>query len=86
MTFSYMFVCFRLENGHINFAKALQLAEKLKEFSNWKDVECPYAKTPAVADFLQFSPVLSENGNIIYLKCFLKITEMSFFSIRFGVL
>ena len=52
----------RLANGHINFAKARQLAKKLKEFAIWKDVECPYAKTPVVAEFLQHSPIWSEKG------------------------
>ena len=52
----------RLSNGHINFTKARQLSEKLKEFSIWKDVECPYAKISNVAEFLQFSPIWSEKG------------------------
>lgn len=52
----------KLPSGHINFAKARQLAEKLKEFAIWKDVECPYAKTPAIADFLQYSTIWSEKG------------------------
>lgn len=34
--------------------------KKLKEFAIWKDVECPYAKTPVVAEFLQFSPIWIE--------------------------
>jgi len=50
----------RLSNGHINFAKARNLAQKLKEFAIWKDVESPYAKTPVVAEFLQNSPIWSE--------------------------
>jgi hypothetical protein len=53
----------RLPNGHVNFAKATQLAKKLKEFAIWKDVECPYAKTLVVAEYLQFSPIMSEKGN-----------------------
>ena len=52
----------RLTNGHVNFAKARLLSKKLKEFSIWKDVECPYGKTPAVAEFLQFSPIWKEKG------------------------
>ena len=52
----------RLSNGHINFAKARNLAQKLKEFAIWKDVESPYAKTPVVAEFLQNSPLWSEKG------------------------
>ena len=56
----------RLSNGHINFAKARQLAKKLKEFAIWKDVECPYAKTPVVAEFLQYSPIWSEKGAIFF--------------------
>ena len=52
----------RLSNGHINFAKARNLAQKLKEFAIWKDVESPYAKTPVVAEFLQNSPIWSEKG------------------------
>ena len=47
---------------HINFAKARQLAQKLKEFAIWKDVECPYAKTPIVTEFLQMSTFWSEKG------------------------
>ena len=58
----------RLANGHINFAKARQLAQKLKEFAIWKDVDCPYAKTPVVAEFLQFSPTWSEKGKSFGLK------------------
>jgi len=50
----------RLTNGHVNFSKARLLSKKLKEFSIWKDVECPYGKTPAVAEFLQFSPIWKE--------------------------
>lgn len=50
----------RLDSGHINVAKARQLAESLKEFSRWKDVDCPYNKVPAVAEFLQQAPVMSE--------------------------
>jgi len=50
----------RLPNGHINFCKAKQLSEKLKEFAIWKDVECPYTKIANVAEFLQFSPSWSE--------------------------
>ena len=51
-----------MSNGHINFAKARNLAQKLKEFAIWKDVESPYAKTPVVAEFLQNSPIWSEKG------------------------
>jgi len=40
------------------------LAKKLKDFAIWKDVECPYAKTPVVAEFLQFSPIWIEKGNL----------------------
>merc|ERR1711862_600454 len=50
----------RLPNGHINFCKAKQLSEKLKEFALWKDVECPYSKIANVTEFLQFSPSWSE--------------------------
>ena len=51
-----------MSTGHINFAKARHLAQKLKEFAIWKDVESPYAKTPVVAEFLQNSPLWSEKG------------------------
>ena len=54
----------RLPNGHLNFEKFRKLGEKLREFAQWKDVECPYPKVSSVADFLQFSPVLSEEGMI----------------------
>ena len=54
----------RLDNGHINFEKAAQLAEKLREFARWKDVECPYRKVQTVSDFIQFYPVLSEEGKL----------------------
>ena len=56
----------RMPNGHINFIKARQLSEKLKEFSIWKDVECPYAKTATICEFLQFSPIWSEKGTIFF--------------------
>ena len=49
------------ENGHINYAKMAQLAQKLKEFAKWKDVECPYEKCPKGADFLQKSVIMSED-------------------------
>ena len=62
----------RLANGHINFAKARQLAQKLKEFAIWKDVDCPYAKTPVVAEFLQFSPTWSEKGQSFWQKLWRK--------------
>ena len=58
----------RLPNGHINFVKAKQLSEKLKEFAIWKDVECPYAKIANVAEFLQFAPIWSEKGTKILLN------------------
>ena len=57
-----LFIHSRLTNGHVNFSKARLLSKKLKEFSIWKDVECPYGKTPAVAEFLQFSPIWKEKG------------------------
>ena len=67
----------RLPNGHINFAKARHLSKKLKEFAIWKDVECPYAKTPVVAEFLQYSPIWSEKGKKklfdFFLDCFVQI-------------
>ena len=70
----------RLPNGHINFCKAKQLSEKLKEFALWKDVECPYSKIANVTEFLQFSPSWSEKGktnfvqfSMIFSKNFLMI-------------
>ena len=60
--FQFQATASRLSNGHINFAKARNLAQKLKEFAIWKDVESPYAKTPVVAEFLQNSPIWSEKG------------------------
>ena len=58
----------RLPNGHINFCKAKQLSEKLKEFALWKDVECPYSKIANVTEFLQFSPSWSENGKTNFVQ------------------
>jgi hypothetical protein len=43
-----------------------QLATRLHEFAEWKDVECPYKKNPTVAEFLQTFPVLEEDGKKIY--------------------
>ena len=39
-----------------------QLAEKLREFARWKDVECPYEKVHSVAELLQTYPVMGEEG------------------------
>ena len=65
--FQFQATASRLSNGHINFAKARNLAQKLKEFAIWKDVESPYAKTPVVAEFLQNSPLWSEKGTHLFL-------------------
>ena len=66
--FQFQATASRLSNGHINFAKARNLAQKLKEFAIWKDVESPYAKTPVVAEFLQNSPIWSEKGTHFFLS------------------
>ena len=49
-------------NGHLNFEKFNRLGQRLSEFALWKNVECPYEKTPAIADYLQCYPILSEEG------------------------
>ena len=49
-------------SGHINYAKMAQLADQLKEFAKWKDVECPYEKCSKAAEFLQKSVYLSEDA------------------------
>ena len=49
-------------NGHVNFEKFSRLGQRLSEFAQWKNVECPYEKVSAIADFLQCYPVLSEDG------------------------
>ena len=67
--FQFQATASRLSNGHINFAKARNLAQKLKEFAIWKDVESPYAKTPVVAEFLQNSPIWSEKGMKTRAQC-----------------
>ena len=54
---------FRLEGGHLNFEQFTKLGDKLREFSTWKDVECPYQKSPLISEYLQKSPILSEEGN-----------------------
>ena len=43
----------------------LQLAEKLREFARWKDVECPYEKVHQVAELLQTYPVMGEEGESV---------------------
>ena len=53
-------------NGHINFEKFTRLGQRLSEFALWKNVECPYDKTPVIADFLQCYPILSEEGKLKY--------------------
>ena len=68
--FQFQATASRLSNGHINFAKARNLAQKLKEFAIWKDVESPYAKTPVVAEFLQNSPIWSEKGMLTRAQCY----------------
>ncbi|XP_034934290.1 uncharacterized protein [Chelonus insularis] len=52
----------KLPNGHINFEKFWQLAKQVTEFIAWKQVACPFEKSPRVIAFLQASPVLSENA------------------------
>jgi len=47
-------------NGHLNFETFTKLGDKLREFAQWKDVECPYRKASQICDFLQLSPILSE--------------------------
>ena len=68
--FQFQATASRLSNGHINFAKARNLAQKLKEFAIWKDVESPYAKTPVVAEFLQNTPIWSEKGMLTRAQCY----------------
>ena len=56
-------------NGHLNFEKFDRLGQRLSEFALWKNVECPYEKTTAIADYLQCYPILSEEGKfVIFLK------------------
>ena len=55
---------FKLEGsgGHLNFEQFSKLGEKLREFATWKDVECPYQKSPAISEYLQKTHILSEEG------------------------
>ncbi|KOC59509.1 Ras-GEF domain-containing family member 1B [Habropoda laboriosa] len=61
LTISHVCCC-RLPNGHINFEKFWQLAKQVTEFIAWKQVACPFEKSPRVIAFLQASPVLTENA------------------------
>ena len=85
--FQFQATASRLSNGHINFAKARNLAQKLKEFAIWKDVESPYAKTPVVAEFLQNSPIWSEKGMQTRIEGLIKgVLELhSIFDFRHGI-
>ncbi|CAH1406366.1 unnamed protein product [Nezara viridula] len=50
-----------LPNGHINFEKFWQLAKQVTEFITWKQVHCPFPKSPKVITYLQATPVLNED-------------------------
>ena len=52
-------------NGHLNFEKFNRLGQRLSEFAQWKNVECPYDKLSAIADFLQCYPIYSEEGKLL---------------------
>ena len=52
-------------NGHLNFDKFNRLGQRLSEFAQWKNVECPYDKLSAIADFLQCYPIYSEEGKLL---------------------
>ncbi len=53
-------------NGHLNFEKFSRLGLRLSEFAQWKNVECPYDKLSAIADFLQCYPIFSEDGKLYW--------------------
>lgn len=55
---------FKMEGsgGHLNFDQFSKLGERLREFATWKDVECPYQKSPPISEYLQKSPILSEEA------------------------
>ncbi|XP_066902024.1 uncharacterized protein [Halyomorpha halys] len=52
----------KLPNGHINFEKFWQLAKQVTEFITWKQVHCPFPKSPKVITYLQATPVLNEDA------------------------
>ncbi|XP_024217099.1 ras-GEF domain-containing family member 1B, partial [Halyomorpha halys] len=54
-----------LPNGHINFEKFWQLAKQVTEFITWKQVHCPFSKSPKVITFLQATPVLNEDASML---------------------
>ena len=52
-----------LSQTRLELAKAREIATKIREFCRWKNVNCPYEKNPAIADYLLKSTVLEDDGN-----------------------
>ena len=78
-------------NGHLNFDKFNRLGQRLSEFAQWKNVECPYDKLSAIADFLQCYPIYSEEGKLLERMCYpmflynmkVQYVELEMFSKKF---
>ena len=52
-----------LSQTRLELAKAREIATKIREFCRWKNVNCPYEKNLAIADYLLKSTVLEDDGN-----------------------
>lgn len=57
-----------LGQTRLELAKAREIATKIREFCRWKNVNCPYEKNPAIADFLLKSPVLEDEGKAFFFE------------------
>lgn len=52
----------RTSNGHVNFKKMWEITKVVDEFMAWKQIECPFDRSPPVLNYLLTNPVFSENS------------------------
>uniref|UniRef100_A0A673YH77 RasGEF domain family member 1C n=1 Tax=Salmo trutta TaxID=8032 RepID=A0A673YH77_SALTR len=52
----------RLPNGHVHFAKFVELARQVGEFMTWKQMECPFETDRSILHYLHTAPIFSEDG------------------------
>uniref|UniRef100_A0A8C7GIN2 RasGEF domain family member 1C n=1 Tax=Oncorhynchus kisutch TaxID=8019 RepID=A0A8C7GIN2_ONCKI len=58
----------RLPNGHVHFAKFVELARQVGEFMTWKQMECPFETDRSILHYLHTAPIFSEDG--LYLASY----------------
>uniref|UniRef100_A0A3P9A6L3 RasGEF domain family member 1C n=1 Tax=Esox lucius TaxID=8010 RepID=A0A3P9A6L3_ESOLU len=58
----------RLPNGHVHFAKFVELARQVGEFMTWKQIECPFETDRSILHYLHTAPIFSEDG--LYLASY----------------